>query len=310
MPVGSGKKKAGGQKAKQKKQQAQDKKTKKAAGKDQELSDKTFGMKNKKGTKGQKFVQQTTMALKGGEIRAAKKKEADRKSKKELKKQEEAAAQALFGSMEKTVRDKDGKKLTRNQIAAKKKAEEDKKLELQRKQDEWDTLTLEEKIEHKRAALDTTKCTPITPENFAVWKAAKRARREAAEEAKADLIRKKMRGKNKNIGKVSGRELFKIDASLFKDDAASFDNSEILAMSEPEESADEEEDKEDRGFLDSDSDMDTDDEDDAPKKDSSAEPPAAPTVDEVANVTEDLYLDDDGLDGLDDLDDLDDLEDE
>jgi hypothetical protein len=67
MPVG-GPKKKGGQKEKAKKQQKQDKKTAKNAGKDQALSDKTFGLKNKKGAKGKQFVQQTTMQLKGHEI--------------------------------------------------------------------------------------------------------------------------------------------------------------------------------------------------------------------------------------------------
>ena len=68
MPIGGVKKKKGGQKAKAAKQQAQDKKTVRAAGKDQALSDKTFGLKNKKGAKGQAFVGTTTRALKGDEI--------------------------------------------------------------------------------------------------------------------------------------------------------------------------------------------------------------------------------------------------
>ena len=251
MPVG-GPKKKGGQKEKAKKQQKQDKKTAKNAGKDQALSDKTFGLKNKKGAKGKQFVQQTTMQLKGHEInvsqlvrlynpaittlkdanfKAAKKKAEDRKKQKELKAREEEAAKALFGSMEKTVRGKDGKKLTRAQISAMKKAEEEKAAELKRKKELWDTLTLEEKIEHKRAQLDTTLCTPVTPENFAVWKAAKRAKKEAAEDARVAAIKAGRKGKHKNKDmKVTGRDLFKLDSSLFKDDASSLDTTDILAM--------------------------------------------------------------------------------
>ena len=41
---------------------------------------------------------------------------------------------------------KDGKKLTRNEIAAKKKEEEQKELERKKKEEFWNNLTLEEKI--------------------------------------------------------------------------------------------------------------------------------------------------------------------
>lgn len=66
--------------------------------------------------------------------------------------------------------------------------------------------------------------------------------------------------------KVSGRELFAIDKSLFKDDTAAGGMDDILAMSEPEEEENEsDEDSDDRGFLDSDSDMDDSDDEDAGK---------------------------------------------
>lgn len=321
MPAKKKKGAAAGKAKKKGQQQAVDAARSKA--KDQYLADKTFGLKNKKKSKNvQAYIQQTTMAVKGKEMREKAKAAEAKKSKKAAKKAQEDQMKALFGTMTKTVRGKDGKKLTRNEIAAKKKEDEAKEAERKKKAEYWESLTLEEKIEHKRAQLDPAKCTPVTPETFKVWHDAKLAKKKAAEDKRAEELKAAQKGRGKKSMKVSGRELFAINKSLFKDDTAAVDDDDILAMSEPEEEADsEEEDKDDKGFLDSDSDMD-DSDDDAPAKSKeaaappqkAAKPPAAPTVtatvkgddgaDLAVKLQEDLYLNDDGLDELDDLDDL------
>ena len=104
MPPKKGKATKSGKAAKKKGQQ-QAFEVQRAKAKDQYLADKTFGLKNKKKSKNvQQFIQQTTMAVKGNEIRAKQKAAAEKKSKKDLKKAQEQAMKAMFGGMEKTVR--------------------------------------------------------------------------------------------------------------------------------------------------------------------------------------------------------------
>ncbi|XP_051114265.1 zinc finger CCCH domain-containing protein 11 [Andrographis paniculata] len=80
-------------------------------------------------------------------------------------------------------------------------------------EEERDKIPIEEEIENQRAKVATT--TPMTPELFMEWKKKKVEEREAglatqrAERAKND--------------RMSGRELFLMDASLFVDDAEAYD---------------------------------------------------------------------------------------
>lgn len=75
-------------------------------------------------------------------------------------------------------------------------------------EEESEKITIEEEIENQRAKVATT--TPMTPELFFQWKRKKTEEREAGQAAK-----RAERAKN---DRMSGRELFLSDASLFVDD--------------------------------------------------------------------------------------------
>ncbi|KAL2651006.1 hypothetical protein R1flu_019134 [Riccia fluitans] len=80
-------------------------------------------------------------------------------------------------------------------------------------EEEGEKLTVEEEIENQRHAL--TKSTPITADLFADWKQRKMEQREAEQAAK--------RAERAKMDRMSGRELFAADASLFVDDAEACD---------------------------------------------------------------------------------------
>lgn len=80
-------------------------------------------------------------------------------------------------------------------------------------EEERDKIPIEEEIENQRAKVTTT--TPMTPDLFFQWKNKKMEEREAGLAAqRAD------RAKN---DRMSGRELFLADASLFVDDAEAYE---------------------------------------------------------------------------------------
>ncbi|MCO5592899.1 hypothetical protein L7F22_046903 [Adiantum nelumboides] len=83
-------------------------------------------------------------------------------------------------------------------------------------EEEADKITIEEEIENERSKVKSV--TPITPELFAEWKRKKISAREEQLAA-----RRAERAKN---DRMSGRELFASDASLFVDDAEAYDNYE------------------------------------------------------------------------------------
>lgn len=80
-------------------------------------------------------------------------------------------------------------------------------------EEESNKITIEEEIENQRAKIQTT--TPMTPELFAAWKKKKIAERDAG-------LAAKMAERAKN-DRMSGRELFLSDASLFVDDAEAYE---------------------------------------------------------------------------------------
>jgi len=73
-------------------------------------------------------------------------------------------------------------------------------------------LTLEEKIEEERAALESTKLTPVTLETFNDWKRRKAEKKQKDLEDKMKEEVKKAKGSH-NI--LSGKALFKYDPTLF-----------------------------------------------------------------------------------------------
>ncbi|KAL6585369.1 hypothetical protein OROMI_002013 [Orobanche minor] len=80
-------------------------------------------------------------------------------------------------------------------------------------EEESEKISIEEEIENQRAKVATT--TPMTPELFMQWKKKK------TEEKEAGLAAQRAeRAKN---DRMSGRELFLSDASLFVDDAEAYD---------------------------------------------------------------------------------------
>ncbi|KAH8950794.1 hypothetical protein BDL97_10G103200 [Sphagnum fallax] len=83
-------------------------------------------------------------------------------------------------------------------------------------EEEGEKMSIEEEIEQERSA--TKSSTPITTDLFLQWKQEKQAKREAELSAK-----RAERAKN---DRMSGRELFLADASLFVDDAEAFDHYE------------------------------------------------------------------------------------
>ncbi|KAG6551266.1 hypothetical protein Mapa_007192 [Marchantia paleacea] len=80
-------------------------------------------------------------------------------------------------------------------------------------EEEGEKLSVEEEIENQRHQLKQS--TPITGELFANWK------RKKQEEKEAELAAK--RAERAKMDRMSGRELFAADASLFVDDAEAFD---------------------------------------------------------------------------------------
>ncbi|KAJ0987699.1 hypothetical protein J5N97_006055 [Dioscorea zingiberensis] len=82
--------------------------------------------------------------------------------------------------------------------------------------EESEKMPIEEEIENERAKVATT--TPMTPELFMQWKKKKMEEREAGLAAK--------QAERANNDRMSGRELFLSNSSLFVDDAEAYDNYE------------------------------------------------------------------------------------
>ncbi|KAK6228115.1 hypothetical protein QUC31_006490 [Theobroma cacao] len=80
-------------------------------------------------------------------------------------------------------------------------------------EEESEKISIEEEIENQRSKL--TASTPMTPELFMLWKTKKMEEREASLAAQ-----RAERAKN---DRMSGRELFLLDASLFVDDAEAYE---------------------------------------------------------------------------------------
>ncbi|XP_078445130.1 zinc finger C-x8-C-x5-C-x3-H type family protein [Wolffia australiana] len=90
-------------------------------------------------------------------------------------------------------------------------------------EEEANKITIEEEIENQRAKVATT--TPMTPELFMQWKKKKIEEREAGLAA--------LRAERAKNDRMSGRELFLADASLFIDDVDSYEKYQREEENEP-----------------------------------------------------------------------------
>lgn len=79
-------------------------------------------------------------------------------------------------------------------------------------------MTLEEKIEEERAALNYGSLTPVTLETFNKWKEDKRAAKQAELEARIAQEEAKGRKDKSKMTFMSGRALFSINPDMFEDD--------------------------------------------------------------------------------------------
>lgn len=71
----------------------------------------------------------------------------------------------------------------------------------------------------QRAKLTLSKCTPVTEESFAAWKAKKKKEKEAAIKQQVDEAKKTKKSKGtKGMMALNGRALFTFDPNLFVDD--------------------------------------------------------------------------------------------
>lgn len=302
------KKPAGGMTAKQKKAAGQRQaEAMRQKAKDQIAADKTFGLKNaKKSKKVQAAIAHVNKQYRGDEMKRQAEAKAAKKSKKAAKEAAAREMQSLFGAMDESKKGDrkvmfNGKKMTRNEIAAMKEEAKRRKEEEERKRAAFEALSLEEKIEFRRKELDMSKCTKVTEESFRAWREAKDARIRAENEAKvAEEMAKGGKKKAKGaITVLSGKSLFEFDASLFKDDDAAVGDEDKFEFD-----GEEEEEDDDVGGGGAQVAAFSDDEEMGDADDAVAAAAGAATV---SAADQSLYLDDDA--GLDDLDDLDDLED-
>lgn len=95
-------------------------------------------------------------------------------------------------------------------------------------------MTIEEKIEEERANLPSEGLTPVTFESFMEWKRKKAERKQKELEDKMKEEAKKA-GSKGGYGILSGRALFKYDASLFQDDEAAADSALYEERNEEDE---------------------------------------------------------------------------
>jgi len=156
------------------------------------VEDKTFGLKNKKGSKQQKFIEQVNKQA--NSQYSDKNKQKEHKEKKDAK----AARQAYLAEMDAILKPI---KTERKVIMSKKQEDADKEKKVT-------YLTIEELVEVERLKLKNSKkpLTPVTLESFLRWKTKKKA-----EERKKADEEKKQKQKYAKEGKIvssTGKQLF------------------------------------------------------------------------------------------------------
>merc|ERR1712179_52385 len=154
------------------------------------MDDKTFGLKNKKGAKQQKFIAQVEKQTfsKTGQQQRAEKQKLTGKAKKQAYLDELNAIMKPMANNKKV-------------ILSKKQEQEDKGKEVV-------YLTIEELVEVERVKLKNSnkKLTPVTLESFLIWKKKKKLEQRIAAEKEASA--KKKYAKEGKIVSSTGKELF------------------------------------------------------------------------------------------------------
>lgn len=204
-----------------KKANAESKKTKEKK-KTQTVTDKTFGLKNKKGAKQQKFIEQVNKQV----FNKGAKQEREQQQKVSKKAQKQAYLDELDAIL-KPVKEE------RKVIMSKKQKDEDKAKEVV-------YLTIEELVEVERLKLKNSgkTLTKVTLESFLIWKKKKRAEKKAKEEQEAKT--KTKYAKEGKIVSSTGKELF----AYYKDQINMQDDEEVddidynMVDSDQEEEAD------------------------------------------------------------------------
>ena len=109
------------------------------------------------------------------------------------------------------------------------------KREINRDGEVQEELDIAEQIEIERQRLDISKCTPVTEERLKEWMDKRKRQRDAEIEAERQESLKK--SGNKGPVLLSGRSLFQLDPSLFKDDENAADDSELVIPAEADADA-------------------------------------------------------------------------
>lgn len=245
----------------------------------QMMSDATFGLKNKnKSSKVQKYVKQVETAVKHSDGSAARAANAEMKKATKISKaaQEEELrkllGEGLMGAAEGPGKKADALKARAEALGLTEISERNAELlaefssdsseeEVERKEkrttifldsdsenDEtggeriYREKTIEDLIDEQRAKLQSAgeAGTPVTEESFAKWRKGKleQKEREAEERVRAEQTKKKG---GKGLSVLSGKELFKYDATLFRDDDAAIDKAAEMELSDQRKLSEEQE---------------------------------------------------------------------
>eukprot|EP01122_Echinamoeba_exundans_P013126 TRINITY_DN5676_c0_g1_i1.p1 TRINITY_DN5676_c0_g1~~TRINITY_DN5676_c0_g1_i1.p1 ORF type:complete len:276 (+),score=111.40 TRINITY_DN5676_c0_g1_i1:143-970(+) len=184
------------------------------------VEDKTFGMKNKKGGKAQKVVQNLQKQVVGNARSNANK--GKEPSKKQIKQQREEELKAL--GLKNVVPKKSTQVLQPGQVEGEEEAVADANAPTSSKKEK----TLEETLDEMRAKLTGTK-TPVNATTFAEWKARKKREKELEDQQKSA---KRLADIKAGKAAKTGRELVNFNPELFVDDD---DAVETIEREEPEE---------------------------------------------------------------------------
>nr|CAI9700765.1 unnamed protein product [Rangifer tarandus platyrhynchus] len=244
------------------KKQAQAGGSKKAEQKKKKIiEDKTFGLKNKKGAKQQKFIKAVTHQVKFGQqnSRQVAQSEAEKKLKKDDKKKELQELNELFKPVvaaQKISKGADPKSVVcaffkQGQCTKGDKCKFSHDLTLERKRekrsiyidardeelekdtmDNWDEKKLEEVVNKKHGP----NVTKITLESFLAWK--KRKRQEKIDKLEQDIERRKADFKAGKALVISGREVFEFHPELVDDDDEEADDTRYTQGTGGDEVAD------------------------------------------------------------------------
>ncbi|KAA8583487.1 hypothetical protein FQN60_014695 [Etheostoma spectabile] len=229
------------------------------------IEDKTFGLKNKKGAKQQKFIKNVTQQVKSGTAKPAdgdKNKKVDKKKEldelNELFKPVVAAQKVAKGVDPKSVLcaffkqgqcTKGDKCKFSHDLSMERKCEkrslyvDERDDELEKDtMDNWDEKKLEEVVNKKHGEAEKKKAktqiraalganvTRITLETFLAWK--KRKRQEKIDKARDEMEKKKADFKAGKSLVVSGREVFEFHPELVDDDDAEADDTKYASEEE------------------------------------------------------------------------------